>query len=142
MAVATRIPDPASPSTLLGLKVQSLVEAVREGLPYEAYERLRSRLGLSARELAEMLSIPERTLQRRRQAGRLTKEESDRLLRLARIVGLALMVFEGDAERAVRWLTTPKTLLGGESPLARADTEPGTREVEDMLYAIEHTMPA
>ncbi len=142
MAVATRIPDRADLTTFLGLKAQSLVTAVREGLPFDVYERLRRMLGVSARELAEVLSIPERTLQRRRQAGRLTSEESDRLLRVAHLVELALVVFENDTERAVRWLTAPKSLLGGESPLARADTEPGAREVEDMLYAIEFTMPA
>ena len=142
MAVASHIPDRADLAAFLGLRTQSLVTAVREGFSFEVYERLRATLGVSARELAEVLSIPARTLQRRKQAGRLTSEESDRLLRVARIVELALVVFEGDAERAVRWLTTPKTLLGGESPLARADTEPGAREVEDMLYAIEFTMPA
>lgn len=142
MAVVPSVPDRADLATLLGLHAQSLVAAVRAGFPFETYERLRAMLGVSARELAGVLSIPERTLQRRRQAGRLTAEESDRLLRVARLVGLALMVFEGDAEHAVCWLTAPKTLLGGESPLMRADTEPGAREVEDMLYAIEFTMPA
>jgi len=122
MAVATRLPD--------------------SGLPFDAYERLRTLLGIPSRELATVLSIPARTLQRRKQAGRLTAEESDRLLRLARLVALTLYVFEDDTDRAVRWLTAPKSLLDGESPLARADTEPGAREVEDMLYAIEFTMPA
>jgi putative toxin-antitoxin system antitoxin component (TIGR02293 family) len=69
-------------------------------------------------------------------------EESDRLLRLARVFELGVTVFEGDTERAVRWFTMPKSRLGGESPLERADTEPGIREVEDMLYTIEFTMAA
>ena len=146
LTVATHIPAPAPEraglATFLGLRAGSLVEAVREGFPFDVYERLRARLGVSARELAGVLSIPERTLQRRRRAGRLTRDESDRLLRVARLLELAVMVFEGDPVRAGRWLTAPKTLLGGESPLARADTEPGAREVEDMLYAIEFTMPA
>ena len=142
VAVATRIPERADLPTFLGLKTKSLVAAVREGFPFNVYERVRVMLGLSARELAEVLSIPERTLQRRKQAGRLAPEESDRLLRLAYLVALALVVFEDDMERTARWLTAPKALLGGESPLVHADTEPGAREVEDMLYAIEFTMPA
>lgn len=39
-------------------------------------------------------------------------------------------------------MVTPKSLLGGESPLQRADTDPGAQEVEDMLHAIEFTAPA
>lgn len=129
-------------ASFLGLEAQDLVAAVREGLPYESYERVLAHLGVSSREFAEVLSIPERTLQRRKKAGRLTPEESDRLLRVARLVELAETVFEGDTDRAVRWFTSPKSLLDGESPLSHADTEPGAREVEDMLYAIEYTMPA
>lgn len=137
-------PDPDSGDlyAFLGLKQQALVTVVREGLAYDVYERVQGLLGVSTAELATVLAIPERTLQRRRQAGRLTMEESDRLLRLARLVKLALFVFDGDTTRAVRWLRAPKTLLGGETPLERADTEPGVREVEDMLYAIEFTLPA
>ncbi len=129
-------------AAFLGIENASLVTAVREGLPFDVYERLRSMLDLPSRDLAALLLISERTLRRRKQAGKLESEESDRLLRLARILELAHVVFEGNSERAVAWLTAPKTLLGGESPLARTDTEPGAREVEGMLYAVEFTMPA
>lgn len=142
MTAPTRVPDRSDLYEFLGLKQQNLVTAVREGFPFDVYERLLGVLEVSGGELAEVLSIPDRTLQRRRKAGRLTSEESDRLLRVAHLAQLALMVFEDDTERTVRWLTTPKSLLGGESPLARADTEPGAREVEDMLYAIEFSMSA
>lgn len=126
----------------LALKQRNLVSAVREGLPYDVYERLRGILDVSTGELADVLSIPDRTLQRRRKAGRLTMEESDRLLRLAHLAHLAVLVFDNDTKLAIRWLTTPKGLLGGESPFTHANTHPGSREVEDMLHAIEFTMPA
>ncbi|MEQ9104967.1 MAG: DUF2384 domain-containing protein [Rhodothermales bacterium] len=142
MTLKTRVPDRSDLYEFLGLRQRNLVTAVREGLPFDVFERLHGILEVSGGELAEVLSIPDRTLQRRRKADRLTSEESDRLLRVAHLVNLAFMVFENDTARVVRWLTTPKSLLDGESPLARADTEPGAREVEDMLYAIEFTMPA
>jgi putative toxin-antitoxin system antitoxin component (TIGR02293 family) len=122
---------------VLGLSPDALVASVRAGLPTEAFERLRELLGVPARELSGALSISERTLVRRREKGRLTPQESDRLLRLARLAELTLAVFEGDREGARAWLTEPKTLLGGEPPVERADTEAGAREVEDMLYALE-----
>ncbi len=117
------------------------VAYVRDGLPTEAFDRLQAFLGRPASALAATLGLAPRTLARRRQAGRLAPEESDRLLRTARLAELALVVFE-DADAAATWLTTPKRLLGGETPLERADTAPGAREVEDMLYAVEFSMPA
>ena len=120
----------------------ALIDAVRSGLSYDAFERLAEFLGVPARELGERLSISRRTLARRRESGQLTPEESDRLLRLARLSEMALVVFEGQKASARRWLTEPKSLLGGESPIERADTETGVREVEDMLYAIEFTAAA
>ena len=122
---------------VLGLSSETLVASVRAGLPIRVFERLQELLELPARELGAALSISERTLVRRREKGHLTPEESDRLLRLARLAELALAVFEGDREGARVWLTEPKTLLEGESPVERADTEAGAREVEDMLYVLE-----
>ena len=125
-------------SRLLDLDPTTLVQTLREGVPTEALDRLQAFLDIPARELAAVLSIPPRTLTRRRSAERLAPDESDRLLRLARLVELTLVVFED--ERAARaWLIEPKRLLDGESPLRHADTAPGARAVEDMLYAIEFT---
>jgi hypothetical protein len=36
-------------------------------------------------------------------------------------------------------LTEAKAVLGGESPAERLDTEPGLREVEDMLTVLDET---
>ncbi len=132
---------------LLGLNgegtrgASSPVAHVRAGLSTEAFDRLQAFLGRPASALAATLGLAPRTLARRRQAGRLAPEESDRLLRTARLAELALVVFE-DADAAAAWLTTPKRLLSGETPLERADTAPGAREVEDMLYAVEFSTAA
>lgn len=112
------------------------IATVRNGLRAETLDRLTAFLGCSAASLASVLGIAPRTLARRRKAGILSPEESDRLLRIARLAELALAVFE-DAEAAADWLTSPKRLLGGETPLEHADTAPGIREVEDMLFAVE-----
>ena len=121
---------------------QDFVKAVRSGLPFEVFEKLRSFLEVPALRLGAALRISERTLARRKGRGRLTPEESDRLLRLARIAEMALVVFEENVEGARRWMTRPKALLDGESPLERSDTETGSREITDMLYAVEFTAAA
>jgi putative toxin-antitoxin system antitoxin component (TIGR02293 family) len=36
------------------------------------------------------------------------------------------------------WLKSPQKALGGKTPLEYSDTEPGAREVEDLLGRLEH----
>ena len=117
------------------------VATVRAGLDYAAFESLRDILGMTASEVAGLVGIPARTLARRRAEGRLSPDESDRLLRVACIVELACYVFE-DEGAALKWLQTPHALLAQETPLQRADTGPGAREVERMLYTIEFSTAA
>src|ERR1035438_4962771 len=66
-----------------------LESAIREGFPPEVVAKVRDSCGLTLKELASSLDLSPRSLQRRRQRGRLARFESDRLYRLARIVALA-----------------------------------------------------
>ena len=130
-------------SHLLGLADDStaLAHAVREGLPASAFDTLRDALAVPAPTLADALGIAPRTLTRRRGAGRLAPDESDRLLRAARLAEMAAVAL-GDQRAGAEWMTGPHALFGGESPLRHADTAPGARAVEDALYAVEFTAAA
>ena len=98
-----------------------------------------SRHGYSEEEIFALV-VPKRTLARRKAANeRLTVEETDKALRLARIAAQAERVF-GEAEKAHRWLREPKRALQGETPVAYLATEAGARIVEEMLYRIEYGM--
>lgn len=99
---------------------------------------LKSRSGLTLPRLATLIGIPERTLARRKASGKLTTEESERLLRIAGIFEDAVGLFEGDVPAAVNWLTTPRKALGDRPPLSYARTEPGAREVENLIGRLEH----
>ena len=44
----------------------------------------------------------------------------------------------GDPIAAQRWLTTRHPALGDETPLRRASTETGGREVEDLIGRLRH----
>jgi putative toxin-antitoxin system antitoxin component (TIGR02293 family) len=70
------------------------VAMIRRGLPSSAVDALTSSTHLSKSELAAAVGIPERTLARRKREGRLTREESSRLVRLARVVARGEEVFE------------------------------------------------
>lgn len=110
-------------------------EAIRQGFPPAVVEELMRASGLTLKELATALDLSPRSLQRRRRAGRLARNESDRLYRLARIMALA-DEFLGDHERAIRWLKRPNRALGGIAPVAALDTELGARQIENILGRI------
>lgn len=110
---------------------------VRKGLPYASVLAIMKTYGLDAKTVSRLLAIPERTLARRRHERRLRADESDRVVRMARIAALAHETL-GDREKAVRWLARPNRALGNVPPLEHLDTDLGAREVEDLLGRIAH----
>ena len=114
----------------------AVVERVRAGLPYAALEAVAARYEIPEETVIRLLHLPRRTLARRKKDGRLRPNESDRLLRLARIVATAEDVLE-DRDKAVAWLQRPNRALGGRRPLDMLDTDVGAREVEHVLGRIE-----
>jgi len=98
-----------------------------------------TRQGYSDEEIWTLV-VPKRTLARRVAADEpLTVDETDKALRLQRIAALAGRVF-GNPAKAHRWLRKPKQLLGGRTPVDFLKSESGARQVEEMLYQIEHGM--
>jgi putative toxin-antitoxin system antitoxin component (TIGR02293 family) len=115
------------------------IDRVREGLGLAELDAVVEALDLDQPVLQDVLGVSVRTLQRRRKRGDcLTAAESDRLWRLLHIWQRSRTAFA--AHGAARtWLKTPHGLLGGETPLERLDTEPGLREVEDLLTTLDET---
>lgn len=118
--------------------VLSIVEAVREGLPYARFTEFARRSGLSQETITRVMQTPKRTLARRKAQGRLRPDESERLLRLSTVFDKAVELFEGDIDGARRWLSRPAKALGGMTPLEMAESEIGAREVEDLIGRLEH----
>ena len=119
-------------------KSGAMAELVREGLPVKALFLLADRLDLRQAEISEKIGIPQRTLTRRiTQHSRLTPAESDRTVRLAQVYSTAAETL-GDGDKAAAWLKTPNRALRGGRPLDQLDTDPGVREVEDVLGRIAY----
>jgi len=139
--MSATIPLPAGPSSdfpeLMAEEPAALARAVREGIPASRFDALKELLGVPMGTLTEVVGISASTLSRRRKRGTLNKDESERVLRIARIALRAVEVLDGP-ENARKWLTEPARALGGEEPLLFADTEPGAREVERLLIRLEH----
>jgi putative toxin-antitoxin system antitoxin component (TIGR02293 family) len=95
---------------------------------------------LTAVEL-DRLALPRKTLAHRRTIGQLTAEQSDRLVRILRVIETAEGTF-GDPAKAHIWLRRPTTALGDHAPLDLLDTDIGAREVETLLTRIAHGIAA
>ena len=117
-----------------------VVDAVRAGLPLHVVDELLESGRLSAAEL-DQLAFPRRTLAHRRTLGRLSSEQSDRLLRILRVVIAAEDGF-ADAAKAARWLRRPTRALEGHAPLDLLDTDVGARRVETLIGQISHGIAA
>jgi putative toxin-antitoxin system antitoxin component (TIGR02293 family) len=135
------VPEVLGGDILLGrslAKNGALADLVREGLPVKALLLLAERLDLRQTEIAESIGIPLRTLTRRLNSdARLTSAESDRTVRLAQVYATAVETL-GDGTKATSWLKTPNRALRGLRPLDQLDTDPGVREVEDLLGRIAY----
>jgi putative toxin-antitoxin system antitoxin component (TIGR02293 family) len=112
------------------------IELIERGLPWSDAEALAGAFDISLERVASLLDIPQATFFRRKKGGRFTKQESDHLLRFARLWWIACDVFENE-EGARAWLKMPQFGLRGAIPLEYAATEAGAREVEDLLRRID-----
>ena len=138
-------PDPTLESlALFGLQTRNAEEGIQQlknGLPATGWAALINTLGISEKELAEVVQIPTTTLARRKKSGRFTVEESERLFRMAWLVAQARRVFRSE-EGVARWFNKPNRARGGVSPLEYASTPIGAEEVERLLERILDGGPA
>ena len=127
--------------SLLGFKTfesPDLLKKVEAGFSYRTFERFQRNLAFQYEELANLVQISQRTLARRREKGRLTAEESDRLLRVSRVFGKALALFDGDVDAARAWFSVAAPALANRTPQDVSSTEIGAREVENLVGRLEH----
>lgn len=117
-----------------------MVRLVRRGLPIGAVQHILDTGRLTLAELDQIV-LPRKTLANRRKLGTLTPEQSDRLVRVARVLAAAEETF-GDRAKAGTWLRRPTSGLAGERPLDLLDTDEGARAVETLLGRIGHGIAA
>ena len=115
-----------------------LLRIVEGRLAPSVIKRL-STLGLERSEI-DAVVIPSRTLQHRRsRREKLTVEESDRVLRVIRVLSLTESIY-ASRQRALEWLRKPNPRLDGRAPLSLLKTDTGSRIVEELLIQIDEGM--
>jgi putative toxin-antitoxin system antitoxin component (TIGR02293 family) len=119
---------------------RDLAALVEKRLPVAAIKSLVTG-GLSDAEVYELI-VPRRTLSHRiAKHEPLSKDESDRAVRVARITTMAERAFR-DVNSAWHWLRRPKRRFGGKTPLEMMATEASARLVEEMILQFEYGMIA
>lgn len=118
-----------------------LVRLVRRGVPTRAVDHFLRASHLTFNAI-EGHVMARRTFKRREDAAQpLDPAESDRLVRLVRIVAAAEETFV-DSGKALAWLGRENRALDGLTPLSLADTDLGARSVETLLGRIGHGIAA
>ncbi len=92
-----------------------LFSRIKQGLPVSSLTRLSKQLGVSEKRLLVVANIPQRTLTRRKKEGRFKPDESERVLRLARLYEHAMKVLKRK-ESGQQWFQSSVKGLGGQNP--------------------------
>lgn len=124
--------------SFIGIKPMSdleLATLTERGLPLTAIDRLK-RHGLTFTEISDVVISPRTLKHRRSRKELLSNVETERVLRVARIVDLAEQVF-GSREKALLWLRSSDDRLKDRSPMQMLVNEPGGRLVENLLWQID-----
>jgi len=114
-----------------------VIRRIQKGFPFRELEMLRQTIDLPLEQLARKLLISRSTLQRRKATGRLSPDESDKVMRYSRLLERATDLF-GNINKARAWLKHPQRGLGGAIPLDYAETEVGAQEVEKLLGRMKY----
>lgn len=114
-----------------------LERVVRDGLPVQAVRALAENTFTTLTALQEVARIDRSTFARRvRSRARLKTDESDRIVRVARIAALSISAM--GREDGLAWLHEPNRALGERVPIDLLETEVGARQVEQIIGRIEH----
>ena len=109
---------------------------IERGIPITMLEEFSAYSGIPVKHLLEVV-IPARTLKHRRQRQEpLNLDESDRLMRVAKMYELAVKVYS-DRDGGREWLLGKKRRFDGRTALSMLRTEAGEQAVTNSLIQID-----
>ena len=116
-----------------------LHKLVMDGIPVRSAFMFKELTGFSNLAMCAFLGVSEKTFIRWNEHPdqNLSSVVSDRLVRTARIMGLAEEVLES-SENAKKWLNEPQPALANEVPRDLLSSNVGAQQVADLLLQMEH----
>ncbi len=114
-----------------------LVALGQKGVPKAALLQLTEFLGLSVAQIAALLPVTERTIQRYPMNKNFSRVVSEQIIQLAEVAARGVEVF-ADRESFLAWLDAPNPALQGHTPRSLLASRFGSELVLDELGRIEH----
>jgi putative toxin-antitoxin system antitoxin component (TIGR02293 family) len=116
------------------------ISAVREGIPYYAFERYAVSSPLSLSDWSEFLEISERSLQRYKKDNKtFDRMRSERIMEIAMVLKKGEEVF-GDKEKFTIWMNSNIIALGGIKPRELLESSYGIKLLDAELTRIDYGM--
>ncbi len=114
-----------------------VIRLARQGFSKSALLALAKKISLTLQELATILHISERTLQRYDDNAIIKTEYAEKAVELARLYTRGQEVF-GSFDKFKLWMKAPSLVFNGEAPVSLLDTSAGFDMVFTELGRIEH----
>jgi len=114
-----------------------LINIARKGFSKRTLLALSKKISLNIQELANILHISERTLQRYDDDALIKTEYAEKAVELARLYTRGEEVF-GSIDKFKLWIKAPSLIFNGEAPVTILDTSAGFDMVFKELGHIEH----
>jgi len=118
-------------------KRQDLIALSDHGVTKGALLNLARYLSFPIDQIAELLPISGRTIQRYTPRQHFNRAVSEQILQIAEVVAKGVEVFE-DKNHFLIWMKQPNVALGNKTPLNLLNSRFGTQMVLDELGRIEH----
>jgi putative toxin-antitoxin system antitoxin component (TIGR02293 family) len=114
-----------------------LIELGKIGLKKAALLHLADYLDLTLSQMAELLPITERTIQRYSDDQHFSPSVSEHILQIAICTAVGIKVFE-DKGKFLAWLRHPNRALGQQTPMSLLSSRFGSEMVLDVLGRFEY----
>ena len=124
---------------ILGKKLvnkMDLVELGSRGITKNAVSNLANYLSLSSKQVADLLPVTERTLQRYSPRQHFNQAVSEQVIHIAEALAKGAEIFK-EKSKLLLWLNTPHKVFSGNTPFSLLGSRFGTELVLEELGRIE-----
>ncbi len=114
-----------------------LIDVIRTGVPRRVMDNLMTITDISMTEMAAIIHTSDRTLRRYTPSQKLSQEQSERMVELARLYSRGEEVF-GSLLEFRQWMNTELVAFGNKKPKNYLDTSLGIAMITDELGRIQN----
>lgn len=114
-----------------------LIELSNKGITKDALSHLAKYLCFSTSQMAELLPVTERTIQRYASKKHFSRVVSEQILQIAEVAAKGSEVF-GNKKKFLLWMDHPNIAFVNKTPMSLLSSRFGTVMVLDELGRIEH----